>query len=274
MKKILIPTDFSNCAEFATQYALEIATQLNCELEFLHVISTPVDWVKIPFENEKHYPEILEQIRIAKNELAVLENKSKDKNIKAKSSLVFNVGSENIANYINPSDYELIMIGSQGTSGIKEKLIGSNAQKIIRNSSVPVLVVKNKVEEGIKKAIFVSDFEDVSEEAFHKMTAFADKMDIKTHLLYINTISSLDKEKINSNMDKLLKFCDRKEKCTKHIIDAEFIEKGILNFSKKENIDFISICTHGKGRIKQLFHPSVAESIANHIELPLLSIKL
>ena len=44
------------------------------------------------------------------------------------------MGSENIAEYINASEYELIIIGSHGSSGIKEKLIGSNAQKIIRNS--------------------------------------------------------------------------------------------------------------------------------------------
>lgn len=274
MKKILIPTDFSNCANFATQYALKIAPQLNCELEFLHIISTPVDWLKIPLDNEKLYPEILEKIRIAKNELAILKAKAKEKNIEAKSSLAFNVGSENIAEYINESEYELIIIGSHGSSGIKEKLIGSNTQKIIRNSSVPVLVLKNQPKENIFNAVFVSDFEDVYQQAFHKMTAFADKVNIKTHLLYVNTLSSMDKQNIESKMDKALTMCNRDEKCLKHIVNADSIEEGILNFSKQNNIDMVCICTHGKGGFKQLFSPSITESVANHIEIPLLSIKL
>jgi nucleotide-binding universal stress UspA family protein len=274
MKKILIPTDFTECANYATQYAFEIAKKLNCELEFLHVISTPVDWVKVPFENEKLFPEILEHIRIAKNELSVLESKSKDKNIKAKSSLVFNVGSENIASYINESEYELITIGSHGSSGIKEKLIGSNTQKVIRSSSIPVLVVKKKPEKSFTNAVFISDFEDISKQAFHKLTALADKINMRTQLLYVDTHSSIDTDKTQSKMDKLLSFCDRDEKCSKQIISAETIEKGVQHYSKKENIDMVCICTHGKSGLKQLFSPSIAESIANHLELPLLSIKL
>jgi nucleotide-binding universal stress UspA family protein len=274
MKKILIPTDFSECASYATQYAFELAKKLNCELEFLHVISTPVDWVKIPFENEKLYPEILDHIRIAKNELAVLEKKSKDKNIKATSSLVFNVGNEDLASYINESEYELIAIGSHGSSGIKEKVIGSNTQKIMRSSSIPVLVVKNKPEKSFTNAVFVSDFEDISKQAFHKLTALADKINMSTQLLYVNTHTSIDADKTQSKMDKLLNFCDRAEKCSKQIINAETIEKGIQDFSTKESIDMVCICTHGKSGFKQLFSPSIAESIANHIELPLLSIKL
>lgn len=274
MKKILIPTDFSNCAGFAVEYAFKIAPQLHCELEFLHVISTPVNWLKIPLDKEKLYPEILEKIRIAKNELAVLETKSKEQNIGAKSSLVFNVGSENIAEYINASEYELIIIGSHGSSGIKEKLIGSNAQKTIRNSSVPVLVLKNSLQKNILNAAFVSDFEDVSQQAFHIMTAFADMIGVKTHLLYVNTHSNLDETNIESKMNKALTLCDRGEKCSKNTVNADSIEEGILNFSKQNNIDMVCICTHGKGGFKQLFSPSITESVANHIEIPLLSIKL
>lgn len=274
MKKILIPTDFSNCADYAAQYAMEIAMKLNCRLEFLHVIVTPFDWIKIPLEDEKLHPDILDRIRKAKNEFAILEAKCKANRVEANSSLVFDVGVENISSYINLPDYELIILGSKGSSGIKEKLMGSNAQKVIRNSSVPVLILKNELPKDPLNIVFVSDFEDLTHKAFKSMTNFADKINAKTHLLYVSTNITEDIARVKSKMDEVLIICDRNEKCSKNVIDAETIEQGIIDFSIKENIDMVCICTHGKNGLKQLFSSSVTEHIANHLELPLLSIKL
>lgn len=272
MKKILIPTDFSQCANYATKYAFSIATQLNCELEFLHIISTPMNWLKIPLDKEKLYPETLDKIRVAKNAFAKLEAKSTENNLVIKTSLVFNIGSEDIAEYINASEYELIIIGSHGSSGFKEKLIGSNAQRIIRNSTIPVLVIKKELQKSFTNGAFISDFEDVSREAYYKLTAFADKINMNIQLLYVDTITSTDKNNIESKMNKTMYNSEKAEIYPKHIVKAATIEKGILEFSNK--IDMVCICTHGKSGLKQLFSPSITESIANHIDIPLLSIKL
>ena len=48
MKKILVPTDFSECAKAAADIALEIAVKANAEIHFLHMPDTPVNWVKLP----------------------------------------------------------------------------------------------------------------------------------------------------------------------------------------------------------------------------------
>ncbi len=57
MKNILVPTDFSDCAKAAEDIALEFAKKANAKIHFLHLLMTPVDWVKLSLEKEKLYPE-------------------------------------------------------------------------------------------------------------------------------------------------------------------------------------------------------------------------
>jgi nucleotide-binding universal stress UspA family protein len=75
-------------------------------------------------------------------------------------------------------------------------------------------------------------------------------------------------------MESVLSHCKRVDACTKNVISANTVEQGIIDFLDKKSINLIAICTHGKSSIIQLFNPSITESIANHINLPILSVKL
>ena len=76
------------------------------------------------------------------------------------------------------------------------------------------------------------------------------------------------------NMDLVMTHCNRANSCTRNIINAISVEEGIKDFITEKPMDLIAICTHGKSGFQQLFSPSIAEKIANHTILPLLSIKL
>ena len=67
MKNILVPTDFSENCEKAAHLGIEMAKLYNSEIHFLHLMKTPVDWVKLDKEKEKRYPETLKQIGKAKS---------------------------------------------------------------------------------------------------------------------------------------------------------------------------------------------------------------
>mgnify|MGYP001289392339 CR=1 FL=1 len=275
MKNILVPTDFSNCANAAFDFALDFAERANALIHFLHLLSTPVDWVKLPLDKEQNYPETKKQIGHAKAELNKWVRKAERKNIDALHSLVFNRGREEIFQFIEQHHTDFIIMGSHGANGIRESIIGTNAQKVIRKSAVPVLVVKKEVSNPIKNVLFVSDFTDVSKGAYHKIIHFADIIEAHIELLFVNTPDEFVQSKeTDANMDAVLLHCNRKDACTKNVINANTGEAGVRDFVGKQPIDMIAICTHGKSGLRQLFSPSIAETIVNHTELPLLSIKL
>lgn len=82
MKNILVPTDFSDCARAAEEYALDIAKKANAETHFLHLLMTPTDWKKLPLEKEKNYPETKAKIGHADNELKKLKRRAEKLGLK------------------------------------------------------------------------------------------------------------------------------------------------------------------------------------------------
>ena len=164
-------------------------------------------------------------------------------------------------------------MGSHGANGIREYVIGSNAQKVIRNSAVPVLVVKTRPDSfDIKRIAFASNFEDSQMPSFQKVLSFAENFSSAIHLLYVNTPYYF---KETGEMEYLLQsFCENFSNITfqPHIYDAYNEERGITAFMEDKNIDLLAIATEGKSGLKQLVSPSLSESLINHLDKPILTI--
>ena len=62
MKKILVPSDFSECANKAAQVAINISKMTGAEIRFLHIADVPVDWFSME-DNENMYPEVTKNVR-------------------------------------------------------------------------------------------------------------------------------------------------------------------------------------------------------------------
>lgn len=120
INKILLLTDFSEVSENAKEYALLIAKKANAEVKIMHMINTPIDWVKISLDEEKLYPETKAEIIKAKNTIKELLIEFKNKGVTATQSIVFNVGVEDIPQYIESESIDLVIMGSHGANGIKE----------------------------------------------------------------------------------------------------------------------------------------------------------
>lgn len=273
MKNILVPTDFSDCAHGACDYAIQLSAKAKADLHFLHLQDTPVDWVRLSKEKESQYPETLHEIGVAKSKLRDLVDRAIKNDVKADKTIIYSVGQEVVLNHLKNRDYDFMVMGSHGAKGIKEKFIGSNAQHMIRHSTVPVLVIKNPIEREIKNILFASDFSDLTPEAFSTLLRFSDTIGAHIDLLYVNTPGKKAKTSdAESNMNKLLDaFPKRKSEIRTNQIDAQSVETGIQSFANDNDIDLVAIATHGKSVIKQMFSPSIAEAVANHSHLPILS---
>lgn len=275
MKNILVPTDFSEAASRAADFAISIAEKSGAEIHFLHLQITPVLWVKLDKEKEQRFPETLKEIGHAKNELNMLVKKAEHKGLKAKKFLVFDVGREEILKHIPFHHHDFVIMGSHGASGAKELFVGSNAQKVLRDATVPLLIIKEKSKWPVKNVVFASNFEEDVKEPFKTVVKFADLNESNIHLLYVNVPFSF--EETDKSMEKMHAFhktCPRGETCTTNIYNSLNEERGILKFAKSVNADLIALTTHGRSGFFSLIGKSIAESLANHAEIPILSINL
>ena len=275
MKKILIPTDFSPCANNAAELALHIAQKANAEIEFLHILVTPIDWVALDIRKESQYPEIKKQIGHAKSELAKWVKRAKALGLESGRVLTFSQGSEEIVNHAENHGHDLIVMGSHGASGLKELVMGSNAQKVVQEAKTPVLIIKEDLKKlKFENMVFASTFLEDVHQPFHLIIDFADLMEAYNNLLYVNVPEQFEEsQESESRMKSFLTRCPRGT-CSINVFNAETPEKGILQFAEDRGMDIIAIVTHGRKGIKGLFASSLTEKLVNHSALPILSVNM
>lgn len=274
MKRVLIPTDFSDCANHASNIGLELAKKLNSEVSFLHLINTPVDWSKLSLEKETLYPETKAAIGDAKDALLKLERRAEKLGVEANSLLLFNQGVEEIQNYISKEKYSLVVMGTHGEKGM-EKLMGSNTQRVLKHSPVPVLSVKQTDRPApLKKIGIASDFQEDSKESFLDILELIKKIGLEIDVVYVNTpYTFMESNQIEQAMDAFLsQETDVKEK--RFVYNAKNEERGIGMYITSENPDMLATITHQHSSLGKIFSPGVTENIVNHFDLPVLSINL
>jgi nucleotide-binding universal stress UspA family protein len=274
MKKILVPTDFSKSAENALKVAAQIAKKNDGEIILLHLLEIPHQGSDAV--NHGHdLPELMLFKNFAIKRLDdLMEHECLD-GITVSEVIQFEMAFDGIMNVSKVNDVDLIVMGSHGASGFKEMFVGSNAEKVVRNSQIPVLIVKKEYEEfQINNLVFASDFADEVKSSFQKVIDFSNKFNAKLHLVTINTPNNFKSTLVaNEIMQNFIANFLIKDYSINIFNDAN-IEKGVINFANHINAEAIGIGTHGRKGLAHFFNGSISEDLVNHANLPIVTFKI
>lgn len=273
MKKILIPTDFSACAKSAEKYAMYLAKKMDAELVFLHIIITPIDWSKLTKEQEEFFPETQTAIAEAKANLKELIKEAEDQGLTAKKILVYNDGNKKIHKFVEDEHIDLVVMGSHGTYGFREHILGSNTYGVLRRSSVPVVVIKeNNKKMNLDTLVFATNFKEETGESFKTVEKMAESLGVKLKVLFVNTPTYFmeTNDILNIGKEFLKEFGSYNHEI--HIIDAFKEERGIIQFAEKIKADGVAVITFGKSDLMQYFSPSITENLIAMADFPVFSI--
>ncbi len=146
---ILVPVDFSIHSEAALIKACEMAECMKLPVVVLHVVHDPGDMpgyyakiskkkslVRIEDLAMEMFEDFLQEVKKRHPELRVLQ--------KTKTMLVIGLPVTKILQVIEKLNASMVVMGSQGRTGLKHVLLGSKAEQIVRLSPVPVTIVKAK----------------------------------------------------------------------------------------------------------------------------------
>lgn len=274
MKKILVPTDFSPQAENALKVAAQLAKEHNCELYLLHILEVANHSVD-PISSYNQLPEAMFFMKLAQKQFKELKAKDYLKGLIVHEHVEFQEIFKGIFHICKKNNIDLIVMGSNGASGLKEMLIGSNTEKVVRTSETPVLVIKNDQEVfKTKHFVFASDFKENCKHAFKNAITFANVLNSELHLLMVNTpnhfITSHDALKRIQHFIKDMDMPDY----TINIYNDVTIETGILNFAKFIEADLIGMSTHGRQGISHFFNGSISEDLINSAKRPVMTFKI
>jgi nucleotide-binding universal stress UspA family protein len=264
IKNILVPYDFSDCATDALRVAAKIARLTGACIDIAHLYETKTDF---HVENQRLREEIEAKLdRVPA--LPFLQGIELKKFMLRQMALPEMFKNERLA------QMDLVVMGSHGARGIKG-VVGSNTQKIVRIAPMPVLVIKNSVEDfQVNDLVYASNFTASDIQKFEAFLPLIELFDPKVHLVKVNTPKNF--ERSEDAKEAIAAFLERHElrKFTTTIYNDLSIEEGILNFARSIDADMIAMATHGRTGFFQVVNGSLTEDIVNHTTFPVLSMKL
>ncbi|MCB7481555.1 universal stress protein [Christiangramia sediminis] len=277
MKTILVPVDFSEHSEYALEVAASIAKKKDAEIIVMHMMGLADSFLT---KDEKQ--EVFNAIyfmKLTKQRFDKLLDKDYLKGIDVSQVVKTHKDFTEINEIIDEYGADLIVMGSNGVAGVKEVFVGSNTEKVVRYSEIPVLVIKDRTPAfNIKKAVFVTDFQLETLDSFIRAREFFKIFDVRPQVLFINI-----PEKFMSTREMELKaynflvdagLDNSKFKDEIHFYDDYTAEKGIFNYCAKSKVDVVAISTHGRTGLGHFFLGSMGEDIANHANIPVITFKI
>jgi nucleotide-binding universal stress UspA family protein len=142
LKKVLVPTDFSESARHAFTYGVSFAREYGAELVLLHVVENLTvgyasDLFPVPMA------EVFQEISgYAKTELAKLGAQAREKGIVVQEQVVMGKPSAEIIRFAHENAVDMIVLGTHGKGMLDQALFGSTTERVVRRAPCPVLTVR------------------------------------------------------------------------------------------------------------------------------------
>lgn len=268
MKKILVPTDYSDCSDNAIDVAKAIAVKSGAELFIIHLEEIVPEVAHVSHQTVKE--DNPHHVGHARFQLQKRVDLLEKEGLKAKAVFVPNEGREAIEDYIIPYGIDFLVMGSHGAKGIKS-IIGSNTLKVIKNSSVPVLVVKRPNKQfNPRKILFASTFREDVSKRLKEVVAFAKLWNAELDLVFLNLLSHLIEENEAKRIMAMQMDSSPGITFTLNISETNDEEWGISKFARLVESDLIAVVYDTHTGFNRLFNSSVAEKLINHEEIPIL----
>lgn len=277
MNKIIVPIDFSKHSEYALETASIMAKKNNAEILALHMLEMSNN-ILIDSDDDQQLQTVF-YLNLAKKRFNEFLEKDYLKDVKLTPIVKHFKVFREVNDVAKEHNADLIIMGSHGSSGLTEIFVGSNTEKVVRHSEIPVLIVKHKpVNLQFETVVFACDFSEEMVQPYIKACQFFENTSSNLKLLYVNLPgerfkSSIEMEatvatfleKAEGNLSKINEI---------HYISDYTVEDGVLAFANIVGGDLIAVPTHGRKGIAHFFSGSIGEDIANHSTLPVITFKI
>lgn len=275
MKKILVAIDFSKPSEYAARTANIIAQKTNASILLIHMLELPSGVIDQGSGSSFSIPSNMLYLDKVKERLKKFEEDNFSEDIEVHNAIRFEETHTGILHHADENDADLIVMGSKGHSLIEEIIIGSNTEKIVRTSKLPVLAIKTFDENfSMDNIVFASNFDEDQKDVLRRIANFSSIFNSKIHLLHIVTASKfITTKKARERIENFINDIELPEH-TITIENNDSIEKGIIHFADDLNADIISLSTHGRSGLSHLFNSSVTNNLAKSSHKPLLTYKI
>ncbi|RPG37596.1 MAG: universal stress protein [Muricauda sp. TMED12] len=276
MKKVLLPTDFSTNAYNAILYALKLYGNTSCVFYLMHSYMVPIYTSEYNMANplgmdllEIYKKQAMDQLTALKEEL-LLHHKNPKHRFEVHSA--FGILTDEIWEFVRKEEIDVVVMGTQGATGAKEVLLGSNTVHTIKKAICPVIAVpEDFAYENPKQILFPTDFEvDYKAQGIEELLYLA-----KEHIGFINVLHMGRGERMKDFQNKNKEFLDQRLKPVAHLFhetpNNEVVE-GINEYQLKNKVNLLVMIMNKHTFLESLFIKPVIRKIGLHLHIPFMVI--
>jgi len=276
MKKILLPTDFSDNSWNAIKYALQLYKDQECNFMLLHTF-IPVIYQFEYIQSSTLQFQMMDILKeTSKKGLDELQQKisSEFYNPKHRVSQItsFNTLTAEIDELFQGNAIDMIIMGTKGASGAKGILFGSNTVHVLKNAKCPVLAIPSDFSfETPHEILFPTDYEiEYKEEHLKPIIEIAQEHTSRVNILHVFTRNGLTTTQEKNKL--LLETSMKKIAHLIHDVNNQKVPEAITNFQIKTKINLLVMINNKHSFFENLFFKSTINQIGFHLNIPLLVI--
>mgnify|MGYP003630332473 CR=1 FL=1 len=275
MTRILLPTDFSENSLSAIDYALKLYKDIKCTFYLLNSYMPPVYHTEYLMGSPAQIGlgDIVQENSM--NNLENLKNKLVAKFNNPLHTFIIhsalNVLSSEVSRTVEAEGIDIIVMGTQGATGAKEILFGTNTVHVIKNAKCPVLVVPSGFEYEVPKQIlFPNDFEiELNKTSLSQLLKIVNIHISQVNVMHVFTGDELTivQEKHKKNLENVLAI-----NALFHEVASNEIITAINNFQIKQKINLLVMVQNKHTFFERLFIEPVIKKIGFHVTIPFMVI--
>ena len=280
MKKILVPTDFSENSEKALKFAAEVALKSQGRIELINVNSEVMYTPTIPEYSVTQSDDVDKYAEVADARLFDMKNKFnldvKYANIDMEAYVEEGFLHNTLKRIALEDGCDLVVMGTQGSTGASEFFVGSNTEKVIRTAITPVLVVPSAaVNTDFKTVVLTTTLKSDQLKVFQTTAQWQRLFGFDVKILYINNPAGFDSnEEIGEGSGKYCKAVGLEKTTIYSTTNVFNEEKAIHHFADEWGADLIIMGTHQRQGVSHMLFGSLTEDTANHSKIPVLCVPL
>lgn len=284
-RRILVPVDFTEHAENAAWYALQLATVMKADVQLLNVYMDPnrspfahmetftfaVNLEEITHEIEE---KVEKNLKILQQKLKAKLKENKVKGVNVFYDLVKGNVLHSILDYAEAFNPGLIVMGTRGGKREGSWSFGSMTSKVIEKISRPIIAVPKGFDSAQfllpQRIAYATDFDETDYWAMSKLASFAQPFDARIHCLHISEMIENIQE---VQMHKMKQFITEKlgvQQLECGLLECIDLQLCLEDFVQENKIDIIAMTTHHRNLFTKLYKPSVTQQFLYHSEIPLL----
>ncbi len=275
IRKIVVPVDFSETSEHATDQAAWLAATTEAELLLVHVLPPDRQY----FESPETFTTPDDSVEVRKDAAAKLELVARDLSgkygITPRCRVLQGKVSYELIDLASEEHADLIMMGTHGAKGLEEILIGSNAQHLVTKAPCPVITFQQeKRKPGFSNIVLPIDRSRHSRQKVGVAINVALLCNSKIHIVgLLDNEDEGEYQKLQVVLDQVQMAIDRSEiPYTRHTVKGDNIAQEAMKYAQSINADLIMILTEDESVLGKLDLGPLSKHIVNHSTIPVMSL--